>query len=92
YKDDLPYLKTHAITDIAWSDETRAFYNDNVDSGLEFTNLETLFGAALKSGELVIANNPREDTRAGGIPDGHPSLDAFLGLPIYHGDTMMGLV
>ena len=92
YKDDLPYLKTHAITDIAWSDETRAFYNDNVDSGLEFTNLETLFGAALKSGELVIANNPREDTRAGGIPDGHPSLDAFLGLPIYHGETMMGLV
>ena len=92
YKDDLPYLKTHAITAIAWSDETRAFYNDNVDSGLEFTNLETLFGAALKSGELVIANNPREDTRAGGIPDGHPSLDAFLGLPIYHGETMMGLV
>lgn len=92
YKDDLPYLKTHAITDIAWSAETRAFYNDNVDSGLEFTNLETLFGAALKSGELVIANNPLEDTRAGGIPDGHPSLDAFLGLPIYHGETMLGLV
>jgi signal transduction histidine kinase len=92
YKDELPYLKTHAITDIAWSDETRALYNDNVDSGLEFTNLETLFGAALKSGELVIANNPLEDTRAGGIPDGHPSLDAFLGLPIYHGETMLGLV
>jgi hypothetical protein len=45
-KDDgAPYLKTHSITNIAWSEETRALYDTCVaDQGMEFHNLNTLFG------------------------------------------------
>ena len=87
-----PYLKTYAITNIAWDDESRAFYNDNAPDGMQFRNLDTLFGAAMTSGKPVIANAPANDERRGGLPAGHPGLNSFLGLPIYHGDNMVGLL
>jgi diguanylate cyclase (GGDEF)-like protein/PAS domain S-box-containing protein len=58
---------------------------------MEFTNLDTLFGAALKTGEPVIANDPANDSRSGGIPPGHPPLNAFLGIPLYAGRQMVGM-
>ncbi len=87
-----PYLKTHAITNIAWNDETRRFYEENAPSGLEFRNLDTLFGAVLTTHEPVIANHPDSDPRAGGRPPGHPPLKAFLGLPFFQGQTFIGMV
>ena len=88
----LPYVKTYAITDIAWSAETRAFYAANAPQGMEFHNLETLFGAALTSGEPVIANDPVHDPRSGGLPEGHPALNAFLGIPIQHGGEWIAML
>ena len=87
-----PYLKTHAITNIAWNDATRAFYAENAPKGMEFRNLHSLFGEVLATGEHVIANQPATDPRRCGIPDGHPSLDAFLGAPFFHGGAFVGMV
>lgn len=87
-----PYLKTYAITDIAWSDETRDFYRDNAPQGMEFCNLDTLFGAALTSGKPVIANDAYNDPRRGGLPEGHPALNAFLGVPVFHGDKLIAVL
>ena len=90
--DGTPFLKTHAITNIAWSDETRQFYEDNVEQGLEFRNMQSLFGRVITSASVVIANEPSTDPRRAGIPKGHPPLDAFLGLPFFHRDSMIGMV
>ncbi|MBT3584752.1 MAG: response regulator [Halobacteriovoraceae bacterium] len=87
-----PYLKTHAITDISWDSETRSFFKENAPAGLEFRNLETLFGAALKSETPVISNSPGIDPRAGGLPPGHPDLNSFLGLPFFHGNRFSGII
>ncbi|KAF0103837.1 MAG: PAS/PAC sensor hybrid histidine kinase [bacterium] len=87
-----PYLKTHAITNIAWNEETRRFFTEHAPQGMEFTNLNTLFGAALRSGEPVIANDPARDPRSGGLPPGHPALRSFLGLPIHMGGAMVGML
>ncbi len=78
-----PFLKMHAITNIAWDDETRALYEKYEQQGMEFDNLNTLFGAALKTRQPVISNAPADDPRRGGLPKGHPDLKAFLGLPIH---------
>jgi PAS domain S-box-containing protein len=91
YRDDQPYLRTLAISNIAWNAETRQFYEENAPQGLEFTNLDTLFGAAIKNGDVVIANEPAMDPRSGGLPPGHPSLDAFLGIPFYRGEKVIGM-
>lgn len=90
--DGSPYLKTQAISNIAWNEETQQLYEENVDQGLEFRNLKTLFGHVIKTGEPVISNEPGNDSRASGIPKGHPPLDAFLGLPFHHRDTLIGMV
>jgi PAS domain S-box-containing protein len=86
-----PYLKTYAITNIAWNAETRKFYDEYNETGMEFHNLETLFGKVLATGKHLIANEPATHPDRGGLPDGHPSLDAFLGLPIFAGEEFAGM-
>lgn len=90
--DGKPYLKTHAITNIAWNDETRAFYEQNVVNGLEFTNLDTLFGHTIRTGEQVIANDPASHPASAGIPKGHPPLKHYLGVPLFSGQELIGMV
>ncbi|MEW6717392.1 MAG: GAF domain-containing protein [Chloroflexota bacterium] len=87
-----PYLKIHAITNIAWNEEIQAFYEQYATTGLEFHNLKTLFGAVMTTGKAVIANDPSTDPRRGGLPEGHPPLNTFLGLPFYSGEKLVGMV
>jgi PAS domain S-box-containing protein len=90
--DGKPYLKTYAITDIAWNAETRLFYDTHVEQGMEFHNLNTLFGRAVLTREPVIANEAPSDPRRGGLPAGHPALNAFLGLPIFLEGRMVAML
>ncbi|HYO59417.1 ATP-binding protein [Archangium sp.] len=87
-----PYVRCHAITNIAWTDELREAYGQSAEQGMEFRNLHTLFGIALTTGEPVVTNEPGADPRAGGLPPGHPPLNAFLGLPFKSGDELVGMV
>lgn len=86
-----PFLQTHAITNIAWNAETRDLYARNAKTGFDFRNLDSLFGAVLRTGEAVISNDPTTDPRRGGTPDGHPVLKAFMGLPFYQRGVMVGM-
>lgn len=90
--DHRPWLKTYAISNIAWNAATQQLYDQNEADGLEFRNLNTLFGAAILTRKPVIANSPSTDPRRGGVPDGHPPLKAFLGLPILRGDEIVAMV
>jgi PAS domain S-box-containing protein len=91
-----PFLRIEVLTDIAWNDQTRALMARHKRGGpgdaLEFHNLDTLFGAAVKSGEVVISNDPLHDPRRAGMPGGHPGLRAFLGVPLFHGGEMVGML
>jgi signal transduction histidine kinase/DNA-binding response OmpR family regulator len=92
--DESRYLKTYAISNIAWNDETRQFYENNAPKGMEFTNLATLFGTAIATLQPVISNDPANDPRSGGVPAGHPEMNAFLGIPILRrgvGIAMIGI-
>ncbi len=91
-EDGSPYLKSYAITNIAWSEETRAFYDENSPKGMVFYNLKSLFGEVILSGKAMIANNPTQHPKRAGIPDGHPPLNAFLGLPFFYGGKLIGMV
>ena len=90
--DGAPYMRSHALTDIAWDDASRAAYATAIDRGMEFRNLHTLFGAVLVTRDVVISNDPASDPRAGGRPPGHAPMRSFLGLPVHRGGVMVGVV
>jgi PAS domain S-box-containing protein len=88
-RNEFPFLKTYAITDISWDEETAALYKKYEQTGMEFTNLNTLFGYTLKTGETVISNDPMNDTKRGGLPKGHPPLRHYLGVPLKDKNNVM---
>lgn len=86
------YLKTQTITDISWNEETRKFYRENAPTGLEFSNLDTLFGAVIKEKDFVLTNSPQASPYSGGLPEGHPDLNAFAGIPLKRDGCMLGVI
>ena len=91
YDANVPYIKTHAITNIAWDKETQERYDKSMVDGFEFRNLDTLYGKVLTTGKCVISHDPATDPDAGGLPSGHPELDSFMGVPVYYRDEMVGI-
>lgn len=88
----VPYIKSYATTDITWNQETKALYEETKRKGMLFSRLDSLYGAVLKTGQLVISNQPISDPRRCGIPPGHPPLNAFMGIPFYGGGELLGVV
>ena len=86
------YLKTFSLTNISWSDETRELYAKMSRSGFEFANLNTLFGQVIKTGKPLLTNAPKSHPKAGGIPNGHPPLNAFMGVPLHYAGKMIGML
>lgn len=91
-KEGKPYLKTHAITNIAWNDDTRKFYEENAPQGLEFYNLNSLFGQVMVTEKPVISGDPYNDPRRTGLPEGHPHMGCFLGVPFFFNNEINGMV
>lgn len=95
YDDDRQawYLNYIAMTNIAWDEATQKFYDDHRKSGMRFYNLNSLFGSVLTTGKPVISNSPMTDERScRRLPNGHPPLDSFLGVPLYIGKRVIGSV
>lgn len=85
------YLKSYAINDISWSEETRNMYNKESAEGMEFRNLDTLFGYTIKTGEIVISNNAKDDPRSVGLPVDHPEVHSYLGMPVHGKAGLIGM-
>lgn len=76
------FLKTYAISNIAWDEASKNFYEDNKESGLEFRNLNSLFGYTITTGKSLSTDDAPNHPRATGVPHGHPTLQTYLGMPI----------
>ncbi|MFN3188932.1 MAG: response regulator [Aureliella sp.] len=86
------FLRVRAYTDISWNEETRKLLADSAATGLMFRNMDTLFGHAISTEEVLIANDAANHPAARGIPNGHPPLKSFLGIPIHYGKQLVGLI
>jgi diguanylate cyclase (GGDEF)-like protein/PAS domain S-box-containing protein len=86
------YLRTHAITNIAWDDETKRLYEASRATGMVFRNLNTLFGRVIVEGKTLVSNDVAHDPRAHGRPTGHPPLRCFLGLSCGEGKQVRGMI
>ena len=87
-----PYLKAYALNNIAWNGEPRDSNGSDVVQGLEFHRLDNLFGQVVLSGKQVINNDCADDTHCAAVPEGHPVINAFLGVPVYLGKQLLGMI
>jgi PAS domain S-box-containing protein len=87
-----PFMRTLALTNIAWDDATRRRYDAQYADGLEFRNLDTLFGRVMTTGRTVISNDPAHDARRGGLPPGHPPLEKFACVPLDMAGRLVGMI
>jgi len=87
-----PYVKSYATTNIAWNDETQRLYEKAREKGMVFSRLDCLYGAVLTTGNLIISNDPANDSRSCGLPPGHPPLNSFMGVPLRGRDGLLGMV
>lgn len=87
-----PYLRTFAISNIAWDASSQDFYDAHATQGLEFRNLDSLFGQVIRSGQVLISNAPAQHPGSAGLPPGHPPLHAFAGLPIHTSGELCGML
>ena len=87
-----PFIKTVALSNIAWNEETQKLYAENAEKGMVFANLDTLFGEVLKTGKIYIAEDASNDPKAAGIPSGHPRLDRFAGIPVLRKGILIGMI
>lgn len=79
--DSAPYLETRALSTI-----------EGAPAHTEFRNLNTLYGRVVKTEAAVISNDTLNDRYAAGLPDGHPPIQCFLGLPILDGARLVGVI
>jgi DNA-binding CsgD family transcriptional regulator len=87
-----PYLSTYALTNIAWNTATRALYDREYAKGFQFRNLDTIFGRVIRTELPYISNDPANDPHRGGLPLGHPGLNAFMGVPMMSRGKMIGMI
>jgi GAF domain-containing protein len=95
---DGPVLRVLAHEGIVWDEVVnREFYDQALrhyrEHGfLAFHNFDNLFGRAITTGHVIVANAPSRDPRARGLPPGHPPMHSFLGVPIRVRDQVTGLI
>lgn len=61
------------------------------DNG-EYRNLDNLFGVIMRSDKPVIIPNLARDMRAAPLPEGHPAISSFIGIPIFSGREMIAVL
>jgi len=90
--DGAPYLHSLAITDIAWNEWSRGVFDQFAADGLEFRNLQSLFGVTVRGEGAVVSDDPATDPRRCGLPPGHPPLESYMGIPFHDGSTLIGMI
>ncbi|WP_019569149.1 PAS domain S-box protein [Thioalkalivibrio sp. ALE11] len=88
---DQPRLRIHAVTNIAWDEDSAQLYEELLTGDQRLCGTDNLISRVLRDGHMLIADDITKDPRAGGLPEGHPDLGPYLGMPIYHGDELVGM-
>ncbi len=89
--EDHPALKIHAITDLSWSEESRALMERLRSGDMTLDNPNSLLGRVFAHGETVMTDDLATHPHRGGFPPGHPAVKNYLGVPIHDGERVIGM-
>ncbi|CAB9495950.1 Diguanylate cyclase [Alteromonas macleodii] len=89
---DASKLFIHAISEIVWDSSSFSQYNEYKKRNLYFDNFDNLFGTTILTGEVTLSNASGSHPSSKGVPQGHPRISRFLGLPIKVKDRVVGMI
>ena len=89
---DASKLFIHAISEIVWDSSSFTQYNEYKKRNLYFDSFDNLFGTTILTGEVTISNASGSHPNSKGVPQGHPRISRFLGLPIKVKDRVVGMI
>jgi len=93
-----PVLRVLAYEGAVWDEkENRQLYDAKLSQlaaqgFFELSHEKNLFGQVMQKGKTVISNGLATDSNAKGVPEGHPPLENFLGVPIFKGSAVVGVI
>jgi PAS domain S-box-containing protein len=90
--DGRPIKCSLAISAIAWDTPSRRLYEELRSKRFEFHHLDNLAGAPVLENRTIIANDAPNDPHAKGLPKGHPAIRRYMGIPLYLGGEIIGVV
>jgi DNA-binding CsgD family transcriptional regulator len=86
------YLGEYALTCSGWDAAAQAKYEGNRSDEMLFQNIDPLFSEPARTLGLVINNDAATEPERGITPDGHPKVLTFIGIPIYSGLELVGVI
>jgi two-component system, LuxR family, sensor kinase FixL len=89
--DNKAYLKMLVFDHSAEGEKSNFFHEPAMDRQ-EFRNLNGLFGSVLQTGKPIFCGNPRRDIRSIGIPEKHPEINNFVGIPVFQGNQLVAVL
>jgi len=93
-----PVLRVLAHDGVHWDKEdSRELYESKmkeyVNAGyFEIIHEQNLLGEVIRKGRTIVCNEPSSEPSSKGVPVGHPVLHALLGVPIFKGEEIVGLI
>lgn len=89
-----PYITTHAVGSANNECELAEFLARDVPADLDSRRFENPLSRVIATGQAVLSNCPAAEFEAVRAHPGRSelSLSTFLGLPIYHGSKLVGVV
>ena len=91
-EDGNPYVHCYAVSGTTPTGSSEDAFEFATPNGFECRDLKSLSTKVLVTGSPFIANETSSDPRSSGLPPGHPPIACFMGLPIFNGLEMVGIV
>lgn len=90
-EENVPVLKVQAISDLSWNAASRKLMAKLRDGEMLLKNQDSMLGQVFSKGKIIISNNMEQDPRSGLLPEGHPTLKRYLGVPIIDRGHVIGM-
>lgn len=92
YDNNQPVLIPYATSNVAWSEKTQQQFENHHNPELQFESIESLFSAAVQSGEPIISDHITQAQKSAGSQDTLQFLQNFLGIPVKQENQVVGLI
>ncbi len=83
--------KTPITRVLSWDAESARLVDVMREKGIEYRTLDNLAGEAVTSGRIVICNDVAGRPGGRALPEDHPPLRSFMGVPLFFGGELVGV-